>query len=115
MADGHIGLKMWLSGEKYKFMDSNWNEENDVIGDVKIAISKMKEQKFPKRPKRIECTKEMYNHIRSLIWQRLNSYNESIFPWGSPFEILFLQTDFLKWNKEDLKRGYRIIEEEQNG
>ena len=105
---------MWLSGKKYKIMDSKWNEENDVIEDVKITISKMKEQKFPKRPKRIECTKEMYNHIRSLIRLRLNSYNDLIFPWGNPFEILFLQTDFSEWNKEDLKRGYRIIWEEQN-
>ncbi len=75
----------------------------------------MKEQKFSKRPKKIECTKEVYNHILSLIWLRLNSYNELIFPWGDPFEILFLQTDFSEWNKEDLKRGYRIIQEEQNG
>lgn len=89
-------------------MNSKWNEKNEVIGDVKIALSKMKEQKFSKRPKRIECTEEMYNHIRSLMLLRLNSYNDLFFLWGNPFDILFLQTDFSEWSSDDLKKGYKV-------
>ena len=89
-----------------------WKDNSNIMNDIRYAALRMNKMDIPKKPNRIECTDEIYNRIRSLIWLRLNSCNELIFPWGNPFDILFLQTDFSEWSSDDLKRGYRIICEE---
>lgn len=86
-----------------------WKDNSNIVNDIQYAALRMNEMDIPKKPKRIECTDEIYNRIRSLIRLRLKSCNESIFPWGNPFDILFLQTDFSEWSEEDLTRGYKAM------
>ena len=86
-----------------------WKDNSNIVNDIRHAALRMNEMDIPKKPKRIECTDEIYNRIRSLIRLRLKSCNESIFPWGNPFDILFLQTDFSEWSEEDLTRGYKVM------
>lgn len=88
---------------------SGWEDGFDIVRDIRFAHEKILKMSTTKRPKRIECTEEMYNHIRSLILLRLNSYNDLFFPWGNPFDILFIQTDFSEWSEEDLTRGYKVM------
>lgn len=86
-----------------------WKDNSNIMNDIRYAALKMNKMDMPKKPKRIECTDEVYNRIRSLIWLRLNSYNDLFFPYGNPFGILFLQTDFSEWSSDDLKKGYKVI------
>ena len=88
---------------------SGWEDGFDIVRDIRFAHEKILKMSTTKRPKRIECTEEMYNHIRSLILLRLNSYNDLFFPYGNSFDILFIQTDFSEWSSDDLKKGYKVI------
>lgn len=90
-------------------MDSKWNLNADILSDIRFAVNGMKNKIIPRKPKRIECTEEIYERILSDIWSRLNSYNELIFPCGNPFDIIFVQTDFSKWNDEDMGKGYKVL------
>lgn len=43
------------------------------------------------------------------IKSRKEKYGDLIFPWGNPFDILFVQTDFSGWNMDDLGKGYKVM------
>lgn len=90
-------------------MDSKWDMNSDIVNDLKFAISNMKNTTLPKKPKRIECTKETYSIISGEIKSRKEKYNDLVFPWGNPFDILFVQTDFSKWSDEDIGNGYKAV------
>lgn len=47
--------------------------------------------------------------ISEEIKSRKEKYDNLIFPWGNPFDILFLQIDFSEWNEEELRKGYKIL------
>lgn len=57
----------------------NRKDNPNIVNDIQYAALRMNEMDISKKPKRIECTDEIYNRIRSLIWLRLKSCNESIF------------------------------------
>lgn len=92
-----------------------WGDNGDMVTDIRFGFEKMRKMSAPKRPKRIECKKELYDILEKDILDSVNislrNHNELIFPFGNPFNILFPQTDFSEWSSEDLKKGYKIIYE----
>lgn len=100
---------MLNNGEEYKFMESKWDMDSNIIKDLRFSVSKMKNMKLPKRPRRIECAEETYSMISEKIKSRNDKYGDLIFPWGNPFDIIFIQTDFSEWREEDFQKGYRVV------
>lgn len=47
--------------------------------------------------------------ISEEIKSRKEKYGDLIFPWGNPFNILFVQKNFSKWNDEDMGNGYKAV------
>lgn len=84
-------------------MDSN------IINDLRFSVSKMENMTLPKRPKRIECTKDTYSIISEEIKSSKDKYGDLIFPLGNPLDILLVQTDFSKWSEEDMGKGYKVV------
>lgn len=103
---------MLKNGEMYRFMDSKWDMNSDIVKDLKFAVSKM-QKRTNRYPKRIECTKEVY----TILSGELNSMKKRngifTFPWSilwdEPINMLFLQTDFSKWSDEDVENGYKVV------
>lgn len=90
-----------------------WSRDGDIVGDIRFAFERMKKMSVPKRPKRIECKKELYDLLKKDILDSVNcpsrNPDELIFPFGNPLNILFLQTDFSEWDSGDLKKGYKVV------
>ena len=90
-------------------MKSEWEQNPDILGDIRYAVSRMRKNTEIKIPKRIECTEKIYFRIASDMEFKRHAFSDLIYPLGDPLVLLFIQTEFSKWNKEDLKRGYKII------
>lgn len=90
-------------------MNSKWDMNSDIVKDLRFSVSKIENMKLPKRPRRIECTKETYSMISEEIKSRQEKQGDLIFPCGNPFDMLFIQTDFSKWSEEDMGKGYKVV------
>lgn len=90
-------------------MNSEWEKNLDIMGDIRYTVSRMRKNIEPRRPKQIECTEKMYVQIASDIEFNRNAFPDLIYPFGNPLNLISIQTDFSEWNLEDLKKGYKVI------